>query len=51
MLIFAIPLIERLGRRTLLIWFCPIAVLSMLVIGCVLRTSGPAVGPVLIMMT
>ncbi|KAF2108079.1 general substrate transporter [Lophiotrema nucula] len=48
MLLLAIPLVERLGRRTLLLWFAPICIGAFLVIGGVLRTEGPAVGPVLI---
>lgn len=48
MLLAAVPLVERLGRRTLLLWFAPICVLSLLVMGGVLKTTGPAVGPTLI---
>ncbi|KAJ3542353.1 hypothetical protein NM208_g4149 [Fusarium decemcellulare] len=48
MLLVAVPLIERLGRRTLLLWCAPISIMSLLVIGGILRASGPAVGPVLI---
>ncbi|KAM5368279.1 hypothetical protein ACJZ2D_009645 [Fusarium nematophilum] len=48
MLIIAVPLIERLGRRTLLIWCGPISIVSLLIIGGILRASGPAVGPTLI---
>lgn len=50
MLLLAIPLVERLGRRTMLLSFAPIAIGSLLVIGGVLRTDSPAVGPVLIAM-
>lgn len=50
MLLIAIPLVERLGRRTMLLSFAPIAIGSLLVIGGVLRTDSPAVGPVLITM-
>jgi hypothetical protein len=50
MLIAAVPLIERWGRRTLLLSFAPIAIGSLLVMGGVLQTSGPAIGPVLITM-
>jgi SP family general alpha glucoside:H+ symporter-like MFS transporter len=48
MLLIAIPLVERLGRRTMLLSFSPIAIASLLVIGGVLRTESAAVGPVLI---
>lgn len=48
MLLIAVPLVERLGRRTLLLWCGPIAICALLVMGGVLRTDGPAVGPVLI---
>ncbi|KAJ4167427.1 hypothetical protein NW754_011242 [Fusarium falciforme] len=48
MLIFAVPLIERLGRRTLLLWCGPISIVSLLIIGGILRATGPAVGPTLI---
>ncbi|KAF7192804.1 putative metabolite transport protein YwtG [Pseudocercospora fuligena] len=48
MLIVAVPLVERLGRRTMLLSFAPVCICSLLIIGGVLRTSGPAVGPVLI---
>lgn len=48
MLFVAIPLVERLGRRTLLLWFAPICIFSLLIIGGVLRAEGPAVGPVLV---
>lgn len=48
MLLIAVPLIERLGRRTLLIWCAPISICSLLIMGGVLQTSGPAIGPVLI---
>lgn len=48
MLLIAIPLVERLGRRTMLLSFSPIAIGSLLVMGGVLRTDSPAVGPVLI---
>ncbi|KAL4882336.1 hypothetical protein BJY04DRAFT_217254 [Aspergillus karnatakaensis] len=48
MLFIAVPLVERLGRRTLLLWFAPICIASLLIIGGVLRSDGPPVGPVLI---
>ncbi|KAL1870917.1 hypothetical protein VTK73DRAFT_2372 [Phialemonium thermophilum] len=48
MLIVAVPLIERLGRRTLLIWCGPISIVALLVMGGVLKTDGSAVGPVLV---
>ncbi|PSN67207.1 general substrate transporter [Corynespora cassiicola Philippines] len=48
MLLAAVPLVERLGRRTLLLWFSPVCIVSLLIMGGVLRTDGPAVGPVLI---
>ncbi|KAJ4252332.1 hypothetical protein NW762_010930 [Fusarium torreyae] len=48
MLFAAIPLIERLGRRTLLLWCGPISIVSLLIIGGILRASGSAVGPTLI---
>ncbi|CAO2658285.1 Nn.00g060080.m01.CDS01 [Neocucurbitaria sp. VM-36] len=48
MLLLAVPLVERLGRRTLLLWCSPICIASLLVMGGVLRAGGPAVGPVLI---
>jgi MFS transporter, SP family, general alpha glucoside:H+ symporter len=41
-------MVERFGRRTLLLCASPIALCSLLVIGGVLRTNGSAVGPVLI---
>ncbi|KAL4864970.1 hypothetical protein BDV12DRAFT_200598 [Aspergillus spectabilis] len=43
MLFIAVPLVERLGRRTLLLWFAPICIGSLLVIGGNLRGGGPAV--------
>ena len=48
MLILAVPLVERLGRRTMLLSFGPVCICSLLIMGGVLRTDGPAVGPVLI---
>lgn len=48
MLLIAVPLVERLGRRTMLLSFPPIAIVSLLIMGGVLKTDGPAVGPVLI---
>jgi len=48
MLILAVPLVERLGRRTMLLSFGPICMGALLVMGGVLRAGGPAVGPVLI---
>ena len=48
MLFAAVPLIERLGRRALMIWCGPIAIVALLVMGGVLKTDGSAVGPVLI---
>lgn len=48
MLFLAVPLIERLGRRTLLIWCAPISIASLIIMGGVLRTEGPQVGAVLI---
>lgn len=48
MLFIAVPLVERLGRRTLLLWFAPICIFSLLIIGGVLRAEGPAVGPALV---
>lgn len=48
MLICAVPLVERLGRRMMLLCFAPVCIASLLIIGGVLRTDGPAVGPVLI---
>lgn len=48
MLIVAVPLIERLGRRALLLWCGPISIVSLLIIGGILRATGPAVGPALI---
>ncbi|KAF4967390.1 hypothetical protein FSARC_5048 [Fusarium sarcochroum] len=48
MLFAAIPLVERVGRRTLLLWCGPISIVSLLIIGGILRASGSAVGPTLI---
>ena len=47
-LVFCVYLVERLCRRTLLLTFSPLCIGSLLIMGGVLRTSGPAVGPVLI---
>lgn len=48
MLFLAVPLVERLGRRTMLLSFAPIYIGSLLVMGGILRTEGSAVDPVLI---
>lgn len=50
MLILCVPLVERMGRRRLLLTFAPISIISLLVMGAVLTTDGPAVGPILILM-
>jgi hypothetical protein len=48
MLVVCVFLVERLGRRTLMLSFSPLCIGSLLIMGGVLRTTGPAVGPVLI---
>ena len=48
MLFACIYLVERLGRRTMLLSFSPLCMVSLLIMGGVLRRNGPAFGPVLI---
>lgn len=49
MLFVAVPLIEKLGRRTLLLGASPVCIISLLIMGGVLRAPGSAaVGPVLV---
>ncbi|RSH81397.1 hypothetical protein EHS25_006929 [Saitozyma podzolica] len=48
MLIAAVPLIERLGRRTLLIWVAPVCIASLLAIGGVVRSGSSSTGGALV---
>lgn len=48
MLIAAVPLIERLGRRTLLIWVAPVCIASLLAIGGIVRSGSSSTGGALV---